>query len=60
MISTRMYTLLGRATWAIGKRQLKKRMQHAPRGSRRAGLIGALALGVIGAGAARARTRHSE
>jgi hypothetical protein len=57
-MSHRFYELLGRATWALGKRQMKQRIPHVS--ASRAGIVGALAIGVIGFGALAARSRASE
>lgn len=52
-VSNRMYEVLGRATWAVGKRKLRQRVTGGM--SARYMVIGALLLGVIGIGAIAAR-----
>lgn len=55
-VSNRLYEVLGRATWALGKRKLRQRTGRSA--SARYVAIGALALGVIGIGAIAARSGH--
>lgn len=57
-MSHRFYEMLGRATWALGKHKIKQRIPVVR--SSRAGMVGALAVGVIGLGAFAARHHGHE
>ncbi|MBI4898576.1 MAG: hypothetical protein HY827_09475 [Actinobacteria bacterium] len=55
-VNSRVFEVVGRATWALTKREMRRKAGRAI--STRYVAIGALALGVVGIGAIAARSGH--